>query len=377
MVLCQLIGTLVFSASYDHTLRVWSLGPDGVPPRVHSLHGSVISRSLVVKWDALPSAAAVTPAPASPAALATPLPRCTHVIVGCCTDGALRMYNGSTGEELMQVCNRRQLHLCGGTHAPERHTHRLGYRSVTTGGAHLSTPTNYRDTLGTCCVCLLFLVGHRCSQRRHTVHRAVRGHATVYHGKQRRRVWHLGSSALKRRYEHGSLAPCFTLACACTLCAAALLLQFSVTAALLLRLGYCSSVTAAFCYCGSVTAAFCHWFRPAVRIMGCVVWIFGCLVVWLLACLLACLLTRLCAPPRTGVWGISLVRLAVLRGHSRWVSAVCMDNYRALTASLEGLRLWTFGEDSDCDGAFPATVLPWQTGVKPVHMQTAGACESR
>ena len=40
--------------------------------------------------------------------------------------------------------------------------------------------------------------------------------------------------------------------------------------------------------------------------------------------------------------GVSLVKLLVLSGHSRWVSAVCLDHYRALTSSMEGLRLWDF-----------------------------------
>jgi hypothetical protein len=37
--------------------------------------------------------------------------------------------------------------------------------------------------------------------------------------------------------------------------------------------------------------------------------------------------------------------LATLNGHSRWITAVAIDHYRVMTASLEGLRLWSFSAD--------------------------------
>jgi WD40 repeat protein len=37
--------------------------------------------------------------------------------------------------------------------------------------------------------------------------------------------------------------------------------------------------------------------------------------------------------------------LATLNGHTRWITSVTLDHYRVMTASLEGLRLWSFSSD--------------------------------
>ena len=71
-----------------------------------------------------------------------------------------------------------------------------------------------------------------------------------------------------------------------------------------------------------------------------------------------------------GSIAVSFLCLAVLTGHSRWITSVTMDHYRVMSASLEGLRLWSFCSDDarEHDGVgarydvLPPFVFP-QSGI--------------
>lgn len=80
----------------------------------------------------------------------------------------------------------------------------------------------------------------------------------------------------------------------------------------------------------------------------------GCVGVWLVE--------QREAPVPGGVC-VEFVPLATLRGHTRWITSVAIDHYRVLSASMEGLRLWSFA-DEDAPGTggvyemLPMWVLP-------------------